>query len=312
MSLFEPRTFLSSQSTDEINFCFDATEVETDHCNSGEFQEMQPFRTSDSNAADFCRPYVCEEPILLQIFRDRQLPLEGGGTTGLNVFIPKEQGDVLYELIRRKRPRTTLEIGLANGISTAFMCLAHRDNERNGTHIAIDPFQSSYWKNAGVGLIRMMGLNEQLRFIEDYSHLALAELEREGIRVGLAFIDGAHLTDYAFADFLFCDRLLEVGGLLAFDDADWTSIRPVVRYALTNRGYKVIKTPVIEPPPGHTRLPARLARWFLRLLPNIEAIVRKDWLDTDEKIDTQGRLVVLQKTNEDDRDSQARESHFNF
>src|SRR4051812_30088520 len=146
----------------------------------------------------------------------------------MNVYIPREEGDYLYSLVRADRPRVTVEVGMANGISTLFIAAGLRDNGDGGRHIAIDPFQASDWQNVGVGLARQAGLGDLVRLVEQPSHHALPALEREGVRAGLIFIDGAHLTDYVFADFLASDRILDVGGVIVFDDSDWPAVQTVI------------------------------------------------------------------------------------
>ena len=77
---------------------------------------------------------------------------------------------------------------------------------------------------------------------EELSYRALPQLEQAGTRVDLAFIDGWHTFDFAFVDFFFIDKMLREGGVVLFDDADWRSIRPILRYALTNLPYTVMVT----------------------------------------------------------------------
>lgn len=251
----------------------------------------------------------CHHPLVDQIYASRTLPLEAGGTTPLNVYIPREQGNFLYSLVRHYKPSLTIEVGLANGLSALFISAAHADNAIDGQHIAIDPYQRSDWNNVGVGLLRQAGLTSRFRLIELPSHQALPDLEREGVRAGLVFIDGAHLTDYAFTDALCSDRLLEVNGLLAFDDADWPSVQPVIRYFLANRHYVPAHPEiVIEPPPGR---PSRLGH-MARRIPVLRQRLRTDFLHLDTDLGIAGRCVVLGKTKQDDRDSQNRGAHRSF
>jgi predicted O-methyltransferase YrrM len=246
------------------------------------------------------------------IYTKRLLPLKGGGTTPLDVYIPREEGDYLYSLVRQRRPALTVEVGLANGLSALFIAAALRDNGA-GTHIAIDPFQHTDWRDIGIGLLRQAGLADLVRLIEKPSHQALPQLEQEGIHAGLVFIDGAHLFDYAMADFLGADRILEVGGLIAFDDSDWPAVRPVVRYVLSNRHYRVAYPGlVIEPPPGRPTLPGRLLRGLGRRVPWLGARLREDFLHPDRDLGTEGRCVVLENLAEDDRNSQDRSAHRPF
>ena len=252
-------------------------------------------------------------PLVAEIFAKRHLPLESGGTTPLDVYIPPEQGNFLYSLIRHYRPAVTIEIGMANGLSTLFITSAHADNGAGGRHIAIDPFQSTDWRNIGVGLIRLAGLEKFCRLVELPSHQALPDLEREGVRAGLVFIDGSHLFDYVMADFLCVDRILDVGGLMVFDDSDWPAVRPVIRYVVTNRHYTVAHPDVaIEAPPGRVSLAAKVLRAVARAIPAFGSRLRPSFLVPDEEMGLNGRCIVLRKEAEEDRDSQQIRNHQDY
>jgi predicted O-methyltransferase YrrM len=247
------------------------------------------------------------------IYRDRVLPLEGGGTTPLSTYIPQEEGDYLYGLVRHYRPSLTIEVGMAYGLSTLFLAAAHRDNGPDGRHIAIDPYQHLDWRGVGMGLIRQAGLAGRVRLIEEPSHQALSSLEKEGVHSGLIFIDGSHLFDYVITDFLVSDRLLDTGGLIVFDDSDWPAVQSTIRYILANRHYEVaFPEVVIEPPPGRPSLATRLLRGMAAVMPPLGVRLRSDFLNPPERLKTQGRVVVLRKTAEEDRDSQARSLHYPF
>ena len=251
----------------------------------------------------------CKHALIEAVYSSRTLPLVSGGTTPLNVYIPREEGDFLYSLVRHYRPAVTVEVGLANGLSALFLCAAHADNALGGRHIAIDPFQQTEWNNVGLGLLRQAGLDQAFRLVELPSHQALPDLEREGIRAGLVFIDGAHLTDYVFADALGADRLLTTGGLLAFDDSDWPAVQTVIRYFLANRHYQPAHPEiVIEPPPGQPSLAGRV----LRQLPFLKHRLRSDVACPAKELGILGRCVVLRKLLDDDRNSQDPASHRQF
>ena len=254
----------------------------------------------------------CPTPLVEEIFSTKFVPLPDGKRKELDVYIPREEGDYLYSLIRHYRPTTTVEVGMANGISTLFIASALRNNGE-GSHIAIDPFQHSDWHGAGIELIRQAGLADRVRLIEKPSHVALPELEREGLRAGVVFIDGAHLLDYAMADFLCSDRLLEVGGLLAFDDSDWPAVGPVIRYALANRHYRVAHPEVVvERSRYRPGIASRLLRGIGRWMPKLGDRLRADFLYPDHELGTEGRCVVLVKLADDDRNSQDRRAHKSF
>jgi hypothetical protein len=108
-------------------------------------------------------------------------------------------------------------------------------------HYVIDPNQSSEWRGIGLENLRRAGYGALVELREKMSHVALPELLSEGVELDFAFIDGWHVFDQVIVDFFFIDKLLKVGAELAFDDANWPSVRKVLRYVVTNRRYSVVE-----------------------------------------------------------------------
>lgn len=208
---------------------------------------------------------------------------EGNLVETFPVSVPYNTGSILYDLVRRERLSSTLETGFAYGVSTMFLCQAHADNA-GGTHVAIDPKQTTKWRSIGLLNVERAGLGEHLRFLEAPSHEALPRLLGEGQRFQLAFIDGVHLFDYALVDFFYADMLLDVGGYVVLDDLWMKAMRRVISYILTNRSYRLVRPEGGRPLPAWVRagrIGRRLlgdplgARSLLRVPENI-AILRKE------------------------------------
>ncbi len=247
----------------------------------------------------------CDLALIDQIYRRQMLPLPDGNEKPLGGSIPREEGDYLYSLIRHLRPSLSIEVGMAHGLSTLFIAKGLRDNG-HGRHIAIDPFQSSEWQNTAVGLVCDAGLDSLVELIETPSHQALPELERNGVRCQFVFIDGSHLFDYVMTDFLCSDRLLEVGGLLAFDDSDWPAVSQAIRFVLANRKYAAaFPEMIIDDPRIHPTLLGGLLRRAGKAVPQLGAKLRPDFMVLGNELGVAGRCVVLRKLGEDDRDSQS-------
>lgn len=159
-------------------------------------------------------------------------------------------GRFLYTLVQLFRPRRILEIGMANGISSAYLAKAQRGYLNGpGAHVAIDPFETTDWAGAGVALLQRLGLDGNVRLIEDYSIRAVPALEAAGERFDFVFIDGNHCLDYTLADVLVCDRVLDLGGLMVLDDSTDYGVRLAVPYL---DRYRVNLTRVrLDSPPVH-------------------------------------------------------------
>ncbi len=200
-----------------------------------------------------------------------------------------DTGTVLYYLIREFRPDKTLEIGLAYGLTTLFVCQALSDNSK-GFHTAIDPYQHKNYQSIGLLNIERAGLNEYLRFYQSPSYQVLAQLTIQKETFDFAFIDGSHLFDFVMVDFFFVDKLLNINGVVVFDDLWMPGIRKAVSFVLKNRAYKLIRPCNKEAVP----LLKRMGRLGRRILQNpFERDWKIKWIPQN--------VAILQKTDRDTR-----------
>jgi hypothetical protein len=172
---------------------------------------------------------------------------------------------------------------MAQGISTLFICQAHRDNG-TGCHTAIDPFQERWFKSIGLANIERAQLKDVLRFYQAPSEEVLPRLCAQDERFDFAFIDGNHRFDYALVDFFYIDKLLNVGGYVVFDDLWIPPVRKVASFALKNTPYKLVRPSSKLTTPGWTRV-LRAGRrivqnplgqdWALKLVPQNVALLQK-------------------------------------
>ena len=190
-----------------------------------------------------------------EILRRGEVLAPDGSRIALTSGVSQREGLFLQSLVRERRPTVSLEVGLAFGISALFLC---EELQKVGAqrHIVIDAFQSSEFRNVGLENLRRAGFSELVEFHEGPSHLELPRLLARGEEIDFAFIDGSHAFDCAFLDFFYVDRLLRVGGVVAFDDANWPGVRKVIRYILTNRTYSPLASL-----PKQLSLPKLFARY---------------------------------------------------
>jgi predicted O-methyltransferase YrrM len=218
------------------------------------------------------------QPLAGEILRTQTVHSVDGNTTfPLKDAIDAEIGLLLQRLIEQKRPSTTLEIGLAYGVSGLFICEA-LEKVGGQKHIAIDAFQSTTWSGVGIHNLRQAGFAHLVELREQLSQDALPQLVNEGVRVDFAFIDGSHAFDQKMVDFFFVDRLLNVGGIMAFDDCDWASVHQVCRFIAINSAYRVCGT-THGTPPGFR---GRVIRSAARHSKSVRSIVKPKFILPDE------------------------------
>ena len=134
------------------------------------------------------------------------------------------------------KPNRTLEIGMAFGGSTLTFGQSHKDLGRYPLkqHTAIDPVQSKYWDDAGRLQLENAGLEGYVEVIETYSLQAMPRLVAEGRKFGMAYIDGSHQFEDVLIDFIFTHEVLEVGGIILFDDSTDSHVAKVLRFLEAN------------------------------------------------------------------------------
>jgi len=163
----------------------------------------------------------------------------------ITAAVNTEEGMFLYKKIIELRAKKIAEVGLATGVSTAYLLIGAK--ETNGHVISIDPFQDTQWKNAGLDLVEHLRLKSRHTWIKEKSHTALPRLlDEKGAESSydLIFIDGWHTFDYTLVDAYFADKLLRVGGIMIVDDFLHRGVNASMRYITTNWShYKKLHSP---------------------------------------------------------------------
>jgi hypothetical protein len=136
---------------------------------------------------------------------------------------------------------------MAFGVSTLAILTALRVAGGSGRLVSIDPHQSTQWRGCGRAAVDRAGLRPLHELIEEFSHLALPRMLGSGLRVDFAYIDGWHTFDAALIDSWYLDKMLEVGGVLGFNDCDFPSVAKAIGFLLSHRRYREDGP---GPPPG--------------------------------------------------------------
>lgn len=183
-------------------------------------------------------------PYCEKIIQSGSMEAPDSSIVEINSQISRAEGLFLQRLVEEIKPDVSLEIGVAFGISSLFICEVL---VRIGTakHIAIDlgPIKKSgseVLDRFGLGLLNLERCGYAY-LVEPYampSEIALPDLLRRGQRLQFAFIDGWHSFDHALVDFFYINKMLDVGGVVVFHDAVHPNIRKLVRHVLTYPSYR--------------------------------------------------------------------------
>lgn len=140
----------------------------------------------------------------------------------------------------------TVETGLANGGSAVAIMSALGSGS---LHIAIDPFQSQQYDGLALDSVRLfLGRMEaqtshptpQLIHLNESASSSLSALHRDHQCVDLFFMDDGHKFDDNMLELYHADKLLKMGGILAFHDIWMPSVKLAVSWALSNLGYRQV------------------------------------------------------------------------
>src|SRR5688572_27597066 len=101
-------------------------------------------------------------------------------------YMDSAEGALLQRMIAAVRPTTTLEIGMAYGVSSLFICEALARLQHSATHIVMDPFQQRMWRNIGLRNVKAAGYGDLVRFFEEPSEFCLPRLLQQGTQVQVA------------------------------------------------------------------------------------------------------------------------------
>lgn len=191
-------------------------------------------------------------PAILQtIFETRQVIAPDGTARPLHSHIDRPSALILQHLVREARATRVIEVGFAYGISS--LTIAAVIAQTPGvTYDIIDSSQSRKWEAIGVENMRRAGYADLYTLHEAKSERVLPRLLEAGQRCNFAFIDGNHTFDHALIDFFYINKMLDVGGIVVFDDAPMNSIRQVCAHVATYPAYERVPTPTAVVLDGET------------------------------------------------------------
>jgi len=172
---------------------------------------------------------------------------------------------VIRNLAMTKKPRKTLEIGMACGGSTLVFAASHRDLgcPPKKQHVAIDPFQASAWDDAGRLAIERAGLDGWTDVREALSSNELPRLAESREEYDIIYIDGSHLFEDVFVDLYYACRIASPNGIMLFDDASDKQIAKVLRFVRRNLGASLREIDLGEfRPDGGRNVKYRVARFL--------------------------------------------------
>jgi hypothetical protein len=233
---------------------------------------------------------------LAAIFKSGVVIEASGAERPLDSNISESEARELFAVVLRLGPCTSLELGLAHGISALAILGAIKANGLGHHHI-VDPFQTNYGCIGRLNVERN-GYGAISSFYERFPEEVIPQLPN----LQFAFVDSSHLFDLTLMEFVLIDKKLEVGGIIAFHDLWMPALRGVISYILANRAYEI--APELRSKSGGASFSAKVKQMCGRILsglPQAEQIFRTEVLRPWAS-QLPGNVIYLRKVGDDRRD----------
>jgi len=166
-------------------------------------------------------------PVLRGLLQTGKVRTADGAELVLHSQLPEREGLLVQHWLRQYQPTRLLEIGLAYGVSSLFICDVVAQWPLQHYHI-IDAFQTSQWQGIGENNLRQAGFGNLVDIHEQLSELCLPQLMEQGYRYDFAYVDGWHTFDHVLVEFFYINRMLEIGGIVLFDDVHLPSLQKIL------------------------------------------------------------------------------------
>jgi Methyltransferase domain len=156
------------------------------------------------------------------------------------VSVREDEAKRLARLVLDVMPERSLEIGLACAASTIAIASARRFAGLSVPHVVLDPYQNTLSGGVGLQEVEKAGLSNHIEWKEIASEHFLPAAVSRGEKVGLVFDDGSKQIGHTITNAFWIDRILPVGGIVAFHDGLLYSHAVAARYLVQERGYEII------------------------------------------------------------------------
>ncbi|HML58286.1 MAG TPA: class I SAM-dependent methyltransferase [Ferruginibacter sp.] len=233
--------------------------------------------------------------ILEKIFETQKFTNSKNQIINIHSETRKNQCDFLQDIIKNNKFKHSIEIGFAYGMST--LAITEEIVKNGGSHVVIDKFQNTGWGGNGLDLITQAGYSEKVEFYEEYCYITLPALLEKGRKFDFAYIDSTKQLDWLLVDFFYLDKLLEINGIIVFDDVIFPGIRKLLRYLCQFPNYKVYA----QFPTNYNESKSKKLAKSLKLLPYSEKLLKEEILRTDFELGINAHAIALQKIDTDKR-----------
>jgi predicted O-methyltransferase YrrM len=233
--------------------------------------------------------------MLENVFSSKKFLKKNGEWIDIHSETSRDQCLFLQKIISDNKFSNSIEIGFAHGMSA--LAITEEVSKNNGKHLIIDKFEISNWNSIGLDIIEQAELSSFIEYHEEYCYEILPKLYQNGRKFDFAYIDSTKQLDWLLVNFFYIDRMLELNGVIVFDDVTFPSIRKLLRYISQFPEYKVYDT---YPKNNKSHLAFQFLSFFKKL-PFSKKILNEKIVLPDYKLGINTNCVALQKIGNDIR-----------
>jgi hypothetical protein len=139
----------------------------------------------------------------------------------------------------------TLQVGFGDVATTLAVARAHQLRGDGGHTVVAGEGEGTAVSDV-VETLRRAGLLAYVEVIADSSELALPQLLRDGFETEFALIHGGKRFEELFVEFVYLDRLLVTGGIMALAGARHRAVIAVLEFITGARAYELRSSPGAE------------------------------------------------------------------
>lgn len=185
-------------------------------------------------------------PVAREMLATGRVVTPDGARLELHSHLPLDECEIVQHWLADHEPRRLLEIGLAYGVSTLFVCEAMVATGGPERYDVIDPWQRTQWAGAGLHALERAGYRHMVRLHEEPSELLLPRFLGEGIELDFALVDGWHAFDQVMMEVYYLNRMLVPGGVLVLDDVHLPGLRRIAALMGTWPAYERLEFPAAK------------------------------------------------------------------
>jgi len=135
-----------------------------------------------------------------------------------------DKGAVLYRTVLERSYANCLELGFAHGVGTCYIA-GVLDQLGRGSVVALDLQAAKRRQPRADELLTSLGLKRWAELVfspSSYTWYLMERLEQRDRSFDFCFLDGSHDWEVDGLAVLLVERLLTSGGMIVFDDLEWT------------------------------------------------------------------------------------------